>query len=163
MIRLPSLSKPSHAFVSFDDAIVQPPQPPADSADEEALAAYKKAAEEHYAKIRAARQTGDWAPVTIEGKHPLRFLMRPMPFDGYAVIQGMLERGENREDILLLAMQLCLLEIDGAAVEVKKEKHPRFGEIASLSFLDKFGTAQGLRIAVELGAIAIQRAGADPS
>jgi hypothetical protein len=175
MLRLPSLSKPYHAFVSFDEAIVQPPSaPPALDMDsdpppsEESLKAHKEAAEahksaldEHYVKIRAARQTGDWAPVTVPGKHPLRFLMRPMPFDGWAVISGMMQRQENHEDILMLAVRLCLLEIEGAPIVVEKEQHARLGEVASLSCLARLGNSQGLRAAVELGALAINRAGAD--
>lgn len=175
MIRLPSLSKPYHAFVSFDDAIVQPPSAPAPldmdgepPPSEEAMRLYKEAVEAHKiatdeytAKIRAARQTGDWSPVTVQGKHPMRFLMRPMPFDGWAVISGMMQRQENHEDILLLAVRLCLLEIEGAPIVVEKEQHPRLGEIASLSCLARLGNSQGLRAAVELGALAINRAGAD--
>lgn len=175
MIRLPSLQKPYHAFVSFDEAIVQPPSapPPLDMnsdppPNEEAMRLHKEAVESHKAaleaytvKIRAARQTGDWAPVTVPGKQPLRFLMRPMPFDGWAVISGMMQRQENHEDILLLAVKLCLLEIEGAPIAVEKEQHSRLGEIASLSCLARLGNSQGLRAAVELGALAINKAGAE--
>ncbi|HZO16507.1 MAG TPA: hypothetical protein VFB62_24700 [Polyangiaceae bacterium] len=175
MIRLPSLSKPYHAFVTFDEAIVQPPAapepldmesdpPPSDemlAAHKEALETHGKALEEHFAKMRAARQTGDWGPVTVPGKHPLRFLMRQMPFDGWAVVNGMMQRQENEEDILLLAVQLCLMEIDGAPIVVERERHPRLGDVASLSCLSRLGNRNGLRAAVELGALAINKAGAD--
>jgi len=161
MLRLPSLTKPYHAFVSFDDAIVQPPQL-ADNASEEQRTEWLKALEDHAAKMRAARQTGDWSAITVDGKTPVRFLLRPMPFDGLAVVSGMRERRENQEDILLLAVRLCLIDIEGIPVKIDFETHERFGKIVAPSTFDKFGAAQGLRIAVELGALAIQRASADP-
>ena len=147
MIRLPSMCEPRHEFFSGDDAIEQPPEDP-------------KALAEYDHKIRVARQTGDLAGVLVNGQQPVRFLMRPIPFEAYAVVMGMRDRQEPLEDILLLAARVCLLDIDGA--EVKKETHPRFGKIASLSTFEKFGVAQGLNIACELGTLALQRAHADP-
>lgn len=162
MIRLPSAVEPSHFFVSLDDAIIQPPLPPADDADDVAAEAYKTELAEYQTKIRAARQTGDWLPVTIPGKTPVKFLMRQMPFEAFAVIMGMRERGEPAEDIMLLAARLCLLEIDGVKIKFEFDQHERFGKIASLSVFEKFGLTTGLRIAFELGALALQKAHEDP-
>lgn len=162
MIRPPSLIEPYSVFFSGDDAIIQPPDPPAEGATKKAIAAYKKALEEYAVKIRAARQTADWAPVTVEGKHPVKFLLRPMPFEGFAVVMGMRDRQEPVEDIALLAARLCLVEIEGVDIEVDFEQHKRFGKVAALSTFEKFGTLRGLRIAIELGQLAFQRAHQDP-
>lgn len=150
MIRLPSLSKPYHAFVTFDEAIIQPP----DASD-------TAACEDYAAKIRSARQTGDWSSIVVPGQTPTKFILRPMPFDGYAVILGMIERKEPQEDVLLLAARLCLTGADGVGVKVDFDRHERFGKVAALSTFERFGYSQGLRIAVELGAMAIQRASED--
>lgn len=162
MIRLPSIQEPYSVFWSGDDAIVQPPDPPADGASKKVLNAYKKALEEYFVKIRAARKTGDWSAVRVEGKQPVTFLLRPMPFEAFAVITGMREREEPGEDVLLLAARVCLVDVEGVDVEVDFEQHKRFGKVAALSTFEKFGTAQGTRIAAELGALAIQKANADP-
>lgn len=162
MIRLPSLQENYSAFFSGDDAIIQPPPPPAQDADKKAVKAYKKALEEYATKIRVARQTGDLSGVTVEGKHPVKFLVRPMPFEAAAVVMGMRERGEPDEDIILLAARIVLLDIEGLDVDVEFEQHKRFGKIATLSTFEKFGTSQGIRLAIEIGSLAIQRANADP-
>lgn len=162
MIRLPSLQEPYSAFWTGDDAIIQPPDPPAEGASKKALAAYKKAFEEYATKIRAARQTADWAPVTVDGKHAVKFLLRPMPFEVFAVLIGMRDRQEPVEDIALLAAKACLVEIDGVDVDVEFEQHKRFGKVAALSTFEKFGTSRGLRIAIELGMLAFERAHSSP-
>lgn len=162
MIRLPSVQKPYHTFFSEDDALIKRPDVPADDAADEAKAAYDKAVEEYVVKMRAARQTGDWSDIKVGAADPVKFLLRPMPFEGHAVITGMRERGANMEDIFLLACRLCLVEIEGVPVKVETEIHERFGKIATLSCFEKFGAALGLRIAYELGTVAIQRALADP-
>jgi len=160
--RLPSHTNPAPAFVTTDDALIQPPEL-ADKATDEQRAEWEKALEEYAAKLRVARQTGDWSGITLPGKQPVRFILRPMPFEGHATIAGMRQRGEPPESVLLLAVQLCLVDIEGIAVRVDWEQHERFGKVAALSTLAKFGTSQGLLIAVELGTVAIQRASADPS
>lgn len=162
MIRLPSIQKNYHAFFSDDDALVQPPPHPGEDADESALADWETAVSEHTAKVRSARRTGDLSALKSGTAEPVKFVMRPMPFEGHAVINGMLQRKEPAEDVILLAAQLCLVEIEGVKIKVDAQEHERFGKIAALSTFEKFGSSQGLRIAFELGTLAIQRASADP-
>jgi hypothetical protein len=66
--RAPSLTKPWDEFVSIDPVFVQPPAPPADDASEEVRAEYKRLLAEYGAKLRAARETGDWQPLVADGR-----------------------------------------------------------------------------------------------
>lgn len=66
--RPPSLSKSYDEFVSIDPVFVRSPMPPGDGATEEEIAAFKTALDEYIAKLRVARQTGDWAGMLVPGK-----------------------------------------------------------------------------------------------
>jgi hypothetical protein len=61
--RAPSLTKPWDEFVSIDPVFVQAPQPPDDDASPEVKAEHRKALAEYGAKLRSARDTGDWLPL----------------------------------------------------------------------------------------------------
>jgi hypothetical protein len=71
MIRPPSLQRNWDAFVTSDSAIIPAPKR-ADSPDDES---HKKALEEWAAKIRSARDMGDWKPVIVDGQTPTKFVM----------------------------------------------------------------------------------------
>jgi hypothetical protein len=71
MIRPPSLQRPWDAFVTSDAAITPAPKRDAAASDEE----HKAALDQWVAKIRAARETGDWTPVVIAGQIPTKFVM----------------------------------------------------------------------------------------
>jgi hypothetical protein len=68
VLKPPSLSKPWDEFVSVDKSFVQMPAIPGDDASEEDVAAFKKALEEYLAKLKAARETGDWTPMLAPGQ-----------------------------------------------------------------------------------------------
>lgn len=67
ILRPPSLSKPWDEYLSIDPTFVQPPQL-ADGASDEDREAFKRSVEEYVAKLKAARETGDWAPMLAPGK-----------------------------------------------------------------------------------------------
>lgn len=77
MIRPPSNQKPYDEYWSGDPAFVQPPQKPTDESDE-ARRKYVADLAEHAAKLKRARQTGDWSPLLIEGQQPTKFVMQPI-------------------------------------------------------------------------------------
>jgi hypothetical protein len=74
--RLPSAQKPDDAHVSIDPAFRQPPADPGEKATDEERAQYKEARADYDAKLTAARDTGDWKPLLIEGQTPTKFVLK---------------------------------------------------------------------------------------
>jgi hypothetical protein len=70
VIRPPSAQKQWDAFWSGDPAFIQPPERPAEVTGE-----YTTALEQYLAKLNAARETGDWRPMLIDGQTPTKFVM----------------------------------------------------------------------------------------
>ena len=75
MIRLPSIQRAYDWYWSGDPALRQPPVAPADDASDEDKAAHKIAADEYKAKLKAARDTGDWSALLKTGETPLKFVL----------------------------------------------------------------------------------------
>jgi hypothetical protein len=76
MIRPPSQVRDYDEFVSIDPAFRQAPTPPGEKATDEERAQYKEARADYDAKLTAARDTGEWKPLAIEGQTPTKFVMR---------------------------------------------------------------------------------------
>lgn len=66
--RPPSLTKPFDEFVSVDPSFVQPPSLPGTDATDEEQAAFKSELEQYLAKLKSARDTGDWSPMLAPGQ-----------------------------------------------------------------------------------------------
>lgn len=75
MIRLPSAVKQYDDFVSIDPAFIQPPAPLGEGATEDERKAYTEALDQYLAKLKAAKETGDWRPMLIEGQVPTKFVL----------------------------------------------------------------------------------------
>lgn len=164
MIKFPSLIKEYSAIYSKDPSLLQAPTPPADNATAEALAAYEAAAKEHEHKLKVARETGDYAALLVEGAGPpTLFMMRQLTADAYTRI---LYRGGTAIENTVLAFRYALRSVaNWPGADVALVEHPELGQIASLSFFDKLGVpgAASAAIAIELGDLAIVRAGVRPS
>jgi hypothetical protein len=75
MIRPPSQQRDYETYVSIDPAFRQPPPAPGDTATDEERAQYKEARADYDAKLTAAKETGDWKPLLIEGQTPTKFVL----------------------------------------------------------------------------------------
>lgn len=75
MIRFVSNQGDYDFYVSTDPAFVQRPSEPPEGASDEQLTAYKTALEDYAAKLQAARKTGDYSTLLIEGKSPTKFVL----------------------------------------------------------------------------------------
>jgi hypothetical protein len=73
--RPPSAQRPYETYYSGDPAFVQPPKAPADDASDEAKKEYTDALEQHGAKVKSARDTGNWQALIVEGQSPTKFVM----------------------------------------------------------------------------------------
>jgi hypothetical protein len=78
MIRPPSLQRPWDEYFTGDPAILQPPPPPPEDASDELKQAHQDTIDQYIAKIRAARETGNWMPVVVEGQIPTKFTLHPV-------------------------------------------------------------------------------------
>lgn len=162
MIRPPSLVKQYDEYWSEDPAFEQAPAHPGDSASAEQLAAFKKAEAEYTTKLFAAWDTGNWAPLRIEGGgEPTKFVMRPIPSSAGALLADMMQAQRGENEVYTLAFRIALVgvsNLEGAKVAPVNDE--RFGRIASLSWMDDVGItgAMGVRLLRELGSRAMSRA-----
>jgi hypothetical protein len=136
LLRLPSNQKPYDAFYWRDPAFHQPPEPPADDADEETKEAWRKAYSAHVDRMKAARETGQWPDVTIEGKQPTKFVMRPIPGNTSRRLEDRLLSGSlGANELNALAFRIGIQQIEnlggGTDYKVKFTEHPEFGVIAT--------------------------------
>lgn len=77
-----SLVKEYDDFTPFDPSFKPFPEKPAAEAEDDVIAAYKKALDEHRAVIRRCRETGDWSELVVEGMGaPTKFRMRHLNGD----------------------------------------------------------------------------------
>jgi hypothetical protein len=70
-LRPPSAQRAWDAHYSGDPAFLQPPPRP----DGEPTDEYKTAIDQYVARLTAAKETGDWKPLLIEGQQPTKFVM----------------------------------------------------------------------------------------
>lgn len=75
MIRPPSAQRPWDTFYSLDSAIIQPPAIPDGELTEEQQAEIKAAIADYRAKIKVAKETGDWRAIVVDGQVPTKFTM----------------------------------------------------------------------------------------
>jgi hypothetical protein len=122
MIRLPSLQKTWSMFVTCDLAIVK--RPAAD--DAAALADWQ-------AKIKAARETGDWTPVTVDGQQPTKFQMGQVDRNVWRVIQdrATLTPGTHGHigfvQLAALLFRLSIRDINGLDLKIERAVDPEWG------------------------------------
>ncbi len=151
MIRPPSVQKPYDEFYSGDPAFVQPPK----DASEAALKDYA-------AKVKRARDTGDWSPLLIEGVQPTRFVMQVIKGDQWRWLLDQSSRDDEFKigpaEFWHLMFRCALVEVAnlGAEVNSKPVKHRHLGAIAPVdvpNLLDTFDAA----IVTELASAAFER------
>lgn len=80
--RLPSSQKQYDDYFSGDPAFKQPPPAPDDPTDEQ-----KAALAEYETKLKAARETGDWRQLLVEGQTPTRFVLGQIDRNIFRAIQ----------------------------------------------------------------------------
>ncbi len=119
MIRPPSAVRDFDAFFSGDSAFTQPPADPPDDASDDAKKAHKEAVEGYIAKLRAARETGDWKPLLIEGQTPTKFVLRQVDRNIWreimdrAVLPGDSPRHIGQVTLNALLFRLACISIAG--------------------------------------------------
>ena len=171
MLRPPSLSKSWDEYVSIDGAFVQAPTL-ADDANDEAKAEFAKAAEDYAAKLKAARETGDWTPMLAPGRalnEATRFTMLQVDRN---IWRELLDRSTLPLDVpnrlgpamlRALMVRLALKSIAGLDLKIERSIDDRWGyEMAqadTVSYLDSIDP----RVVGELGTRVIERMrGASP-
>lgn len=161
MLRPPSLSKPWDEFTSFDQVFVQQPaldDPPTDE--------QKAALEEYVAKLKAARETGDWTPMLAPG----RTLNEATKFTFLQIDRNVWREVLDRSTLPLdipnrigpiqlraLVFRLALKSAHALDVKVERSVDSRWGyEMAQadiVSYLDSIDP----RIIAELGTVIMER------
>jgi hypothetical protein len=122
MIRPPSNQRSFDLFVTCDPAIIKAPQRPADPDD-----SYKAALEEYIAKIKAARETGDWKPVVIDGQQPTKFTMGQVDRNIWrAVMDRAVLPGDSPRHIGQVSLNALLFRLSCRSIAGwdKFERHP---------------------------------------
>ena len=123
MLRPPSLSKPYDDFYSGDPAFIKPPPTPAEG---EASAEY----DEYRAKLKAAKDTGDWSALLLPGQVPTKFVMNQVDRN---VWRSIVDRGqlspENPRHIgtvalLALLFRLAIKDIPGFEIKIERGPDP---------------------------------------
>lgn len=156
MIKPPSSQKTFDAFFASDPAIVSLPGEASDEA--------KKDLED---RIERARETGEWADVTLPGEAPTRFTFRQLSSDVAGDLHSRLKDSRSHQDQFRVYRDAFLL----AVVEVKNlpdagkvdfVQHRDYGRIATPAFLDRAGLTgyAGAAVMIELGSYVLFRASA---
>ena len=169
-MRPPSLIKPRDEFYSGDPAFKPSPVAPelASNADDDAkdvykaaVAEYVKAVEERERLVNLARETGDWSALRIEGKTPVKFVMRPLKSRQFNRIADMIiAREVGAVTAKEIAFGAALAEVAGIGdAKITYDDHPRLGRIATPDFLDEvWPTGLVVSAVAELGELVLERA-----
>jgi hypothetical protein len=166
MQRLPSLFKPYTVHVSCDDAFKQaPPRPPID-ADDDTKAKWAEELIAHQTTVAACHDTGDWSPLLIEGRTPMKFVLKSADVRSLADRAELPESNPRRigsatEQALLVRM--ALVDIPGVDFKIERKPDPKWDDwtlcqpevIEALDALDR-------RIIAELHAVIVRRSLARP-
>ena len=128
MIRPPSSQRQWDAFTSIDPAFAQRPALPAEptDADRSALADYD-------AKITAAKETGDWRALLVEGQSPTKFVMGQIDRNTWraimdrAVLPGDSPRHIGQIALHALLVRLALRSVVGFGdVKIERQADPQW-------------------------------------
>jgi hypothetical protein len=132
VIRLPSLQRAVDCYFSGDPALKQPPVAPDKDASEESIAAYKSAFAEYDATLTACQETGQWAPLLIDGQVPLKFVLGQVD---RTIWRSVIDRGALPNNnprhigtgaLLSLLFRLALRDLvgaDGVVVQRSSDSH----------------------------------------
>lgn len=165
MIRPPSIQKQYDEFFAGDPAFVQrPSKPEGTAATELAIKEWEKAAEDYDAKLRTARETGDWSALRVNAtEQPTKFVMQIVSSDVYRHAIDMLSAEQiGRATFVALLVRACCTSIHEIAGIVERDfkpaidpMYPRLGKLAPQSLIEKLDQAD-ISIVGELAA-GIQR------
>jgi hypothetical protein len=151
LLRPPSLQKHYDAFYWRDPAFIQPPE------DGEDL---EKAREAHSQRMKTARETGSWTDVSIEGKQPTKFVMRPLPGTiGRRLSDKLVSGALGYAELYALAFRASIVSIEnlGSDYKIKLVAHEWLGDIASEEVVNMLDALE-LGIVNDLGSDAYERA-----
>lgn len=158
--RPPSTFKPYDEYWSGDPAFVQAP-----SGEDEATRELQK---EHYAKVRRARETGQWGELRIADKQPTKFIMKSLRGEAMRWINDQRQISDPAKalgDTALtsIAFRAALVKIENLGFDFKLEfeDHPGLGTIATRGIVD-FLDGVDPSIVTELGMVALWRAQLNP-
>lgn len=151
-VRAPSNQKPYDEFWSGDPAFVQPD--PTDI----------PATREHYAKVKRARDTGEWNELLVPGKTPTKFVMQPLKGEQIRWIYDRNNCSDAEKEMgnavsLALCFRCAIVEIHNLGIDytLKFVEHPHLGKIADADVVNLLDTANQT-IVTELGLLASMRA-----
>jgi hypothetical protein len=164
VIRPPSLQRSWDEYFTGDPAIFQPPPPPPDDASDEIKKAHKEAIEQYIAKIRSARETGNWMPVVVEGQIPTKFTLHPVDRNIWraimdrAVLPSSNPRHIGEVTLHALLVRLSLRNITGFEQKIERLPDPNWdnwvmAQASIITTLDEIDP----RIIGELGSSVFRR------
>ena len=164
-LRPPSVQRSYDDYVSIDPAFVQAPTVPAESATDAERALYKEESERYVAKLKAAKQTGDWTPLRIEGQTPTKFVLGQVDRNIWralmdrALLSEESPRRIGQVTLYALLFRLALRSVEGFG-DVKVERRPdpnwESWEMAQASLVTTFDELDP-RIVGEIGGGIFQR------
>ena len=158
--RPPSVTKPWDAFVAVDPVFVQPPVEPSDDASAEQVDEYKKAIAEYIAKLKAARETGDWTPMLVPGRslaEATKFTLLPVDAN---IWRELLDRATLPADSLrrigsvsmnAVLFRLAVKAISGLETRIEREHDPAWGYVMAQSEIVDILDKEDPRIVGDLG------------
>lgn len=172
--RLPSNQKQYDDYCSLDPAFVPAPVAPGDTASTDEIEAFKSAAAEYLAKLKAARKTGDWSALLAPGQtigSATKFVLGHVDRNVWravmdrAILHGDSPRHIGQTVLPSLLFRLAIKSIVGLG-EVKVERLPDpqwdgwvMAQASIVTTLDEIDP----RIVGEIGMGVFQRLqGADP-
>lgn len=152
MLRLPSNQNQYDDYWSGDPAFTQP-----DPDDPESVA-------DHAAKVKRARETGDWSPLIKPGQQPTKFIMRQLRSTQTNRIGDQYRRADEKKigDLTLMELifRCALVKVVDSGIkaidEFKHVTHPELGQIVPDKVINALGEISD-SIVQELAGAAIDR------
>ena len=165
MIRLPSIQRDYDWYWSGDEALHGPPVAPADDASDDDKAAYKTALDEYKAKLKSARDTGDWSALIKPGETPLKFVLCQVDREAWRALDDLRALPDTHDKHVSASLLLALLSrlaiknivgIDGMRVERKPDSKWHDWEMAQREIVTLLDAANR-SIVSELGLCVFMR------
>lgn len=158
----PSIQREYSEFWPGDEAFIQPPEAPADDADDAAKKVHAEAIAQYERKIERARETGNWNEILVPGGQPTIFTLRPIPGQAQRTLAARVLSGEVDQVFTAprIAFQAAIVKIENPSIEVKPEADREivkaYGRIASVSVTDALDRINA-RIVSDLGELVFSR------
>ncbi len=129
-LRPPSSQKQYDDYASIDTAFRQPPSAPADDCTADQRKQYDEALADYTAKLQAAKDTGDWSALRVEGQTPTKFVLGQIDRNIWraildrATLPNSNPRWIGSATLLNILFRLALKSIVGWDIKVERRSDP---------------------------------------